>query len=60
MFNDKFCIYDCTVCLTEIFWLLKLINGEHLLIKKSEFISRYEKHLLVKSADKGTYITVSF
>ena len=43
------------LCLTEKFWLLKHFNDEHLLNKKSEFISkcRHENKLLVKSAEKG-------
>ena len=42
------------LCLTEKFWLLKRSNDEHLLNKKSEFISNcgYENKLLVKSVEK--------
>ena len=45
----------CKLCLTEKFWLLKHFNDEHLLNKKSEFISkcRHENKLLVKSVEKG-------
>ena len=45
----------CKLCLTEKFWLLKNFNDEHLLNKKSEFIStcRHENKLLVKSVEKG-------
>ena len=45
----------CKLCLTEKFWLLKHFNDEHLLNKKSEFISkcRHENKLLVKPARKG-------
>ena len=43
----------CNLCLTEKFWLLKHFNDEHLLNKKSEFISkcRHKNKLLVKSAE---------
>ena len=45
----------CNLCLTEKFWFLKHFNNEHLLNKKSEFISkcRHENKLLVKSVEKG-------
>ena len=45
----------CKLCLTEKFWLLKHFNDEHLLNKKSEFISkcRHENKLLVKSVEMG-------
>ena len=47
----------CKLCLTEKSWLLKHFNDEHLLNKKSEFISkwRHEKKLVVKSAEKGWF-----
>ena len=45
----------CKLCLTEKFWLLKYFNDEHLLNKKSEFISkcRHENKLPGKSVEKG-------
>ena len=45
----------CKLCLTEKFWLLKYFNDEHLLNKKSDFISKYRhtNKLLVKSVEKG-------
>ena len=45
----------CKLCLTEKFWLLKHFKDEHLLNKKSEFISkcRHENKLLVESVEKG-------
>ena len=43
----------CKLCLTEKFWLLKHFNNEHLLNKKSDFISksRHENKLLLKSVE---------
>ena len=45
----------CKFCLTQKFRLLKHFNNEHLLIKKSEFISKcsHESKLLAKSVEKG-------
>ena len=44
----------CKLSLTEKFWLLKHFNDEHLVNKKSEFLSkcRHENKLPVKSAEK--------
>ena len=45
----------CKLLLTEKVWLLKHFNNEHLLNKKSEFISkcRHENQHQVKSVEKG-------
>ena len=56
----------CNFYLAEKFCLLKNFDDEHLLNKKSVFISkwRHENKLLAKSAEKGWfflyYIAVSF
>ena len=44
----------CKPCLTEKVWIWKHFNDEHLLNKKSEFISkcRHENELVVKSAEE--------
>ena len=45
----------CKLCLTEKFWFLKHFNDEHLLNKKSGFISKckHKNKQLVKTVENG-------
>ena len=47
----------CKLCLTEKFWFLKQFNDEHLLNKKSEFISKckHKNKQLVKPVENGYF-----